>query len=79
MEQQHTPEPLAIDTDDIRLDNLLKWAGITTTGGETRILIADRRTNRNGELETARRRNCVPGDIIEIEGIGTDQVTREAE
>ncbi|MDY3297738.1 RNA-binding S4 domain-containing protein [Selenomonas sp.] len=77
MEQQHTPGPLAIDTDDIRLDNLLKWAGITTTGGETRILIDERRIKRNGELETARRRKLVPGDIIEIEGIGTYQVTKE--
>jgi len=77
MEQQNAPQKIAIDTDTIQLDNFLKYGGVTTTGGETRILIDERRIKRNGELETARRRKLVPGDVIEVEGIGTFEVVRE--
>lgn len=77
MENKTTPQKIAIDTDTIQLDNFLKYGGITTTGGETRILIDERRIKRNGELETARRRKLVPGDIIEVEGVGTFEVTHE--
>ena len=77
MEQQQAPQKIAIDTDTIRLDNFLKYGGVTTTGGETRILIDEQRIKRNGELETARRRQLVPGDVIEVEGVGMFEVTKE--
>ena len=32
---------------------------------------------RNGEIETAKRRRLAPGDIIEIEGLGSYEVTRD--
>ena len=47
------------------------------SGGEIRQLIEERRGRRNGEIETAKRRRLAPGDIIEIEGLGSYEVTRD--
>lgn len=68
---------ISIDTDTIQLDQFLKWAGVLVSGGEIRQLIEERRIRRNGEIETAKRRRLAPGDIIEIEGLGSYEVTRD--
>ena len=68
---------ISIDTDTIQLDQFLKWAGVLASGGEIRQLIKERRIRRNGEIETAKRRRLAPGDIIEIEGLGSYEVTRD--
>ena len=68
---------ISIDTDTIQLDQFLKWAGVLASGGESRQLIEERRIRRNGEIETAKRRRLAPGDIIEIEGLGSYEVTRD--
>ena len=68
---------ISIDTDTIQLDQFLKWAGVLASGGEIRPLIEERRIRRNGEIETAKRRRLAPGDIIEIEGLGSYEVTRD--
>ena len=67
---------ISIDTDTIQLDQFLKWAGVLASGREIRQLIEERRIRRNGEIETAKRRRLAPGDIIEIEGLGSYEVTR---
>ena len=73
------PEKIAIDTDTIQLDQFLKWAGVTTTGGDIRILLENRQIKRNGETESAKRRRLVPGDVIEVEGVGSYEVVKESE
>lgn len=40
-------------------------------------MLTDGLIRRNGEKETARRRQLRPGDIIEIEGMGSWQVVRD--
>ena len=70
-------QKIAIDTDTIQLDQFLKWAGVTTTGGDIRFLLDERKITRNGETENAKRRKLVPGDIIEVEGIGAYEVVKE--
>ena len=72
-------QKIAIDTDTIQLDQFLKWAGVTTTGGDIRILLENRQIKRNGETESAKRRKLVPGDVIEIEGVGSYEVVKESE
>lgn len=67
-------EEVAIDTEEIQLDNFLKWAGILPSGGAVKPLIEERRVKRNGETETARRRKLYAGDLIEIEGLGAWKV-----
>lgn len=69
-------QKIKIDTDTIQLDQFLKWAGALTTGGEIRPLLDAKKIKRNGEVERAKRRKLAPGDIIEVEGIGTYEVVR---
>ena len=47
------------------------------TGGEVKMLIADGLIKKNGEVETARRRKLVPGDVVEVDGAGSYEVTHE--
>ena len=70
-------EKISIDTENIQLDQFLKWAGVIASGGEVKPMLADGLIRRNGEKETARRRQLRPGDIIEIEGMGSWQVVRD--
>ena len=60
-------EKITIHTENIQLDQLLKWAGI----------VEDEIIKVNGNIETARRRRLHEGDIVEIEGIGSWQVAVE--
>ena len=68
-------QKVAIHTDDIQLDQFLKIAGAVMTGGEVKMLIADGLIKKNGEVETARRRKLVPGDVVEVDGAGSYEVT----
>lgn len=70
-------EDIVIKTEEIQLDQFLKWAGVLQSGGEVKMLIEDRRIKRNGETESARRRKLHPGDVVEIEGMGAWRVTKE--
>ena len=69
-------EDITIDTEEIQLDQVLKWAGVLASGGEVKALLAERRIKRNGETESARRRKLHPGDVIEIEGMGAWRVAK---
>jgi Uncharacterized conserved protein len=68
-------EQIEIHSPVIQLDQLLKWAGIIETGGQVRDLIADQTIFLNGKPVSERRKKIVPGDIIEITGVGKWTVT----
>lgn len=57
---------IEITTDVIQLNSLLKLAGAIDTGGQIRFLLDEQRILTNGAVETAKRRQIHPGDIIEI-------------
>ena len=65
-----------IHTDTIRLDQFLKLAGAVPSGGIVKELIAAEAILRNGEVETARRRKLVHGDVITINGEDIYRVIR---
>ena len=69
-------EDINIDTEEIQLDQFLKWAGVLASGGEVKALLTEEKIKRNGEIETARRRKLHVGDVIEIEDMGDWRVTR---
>lgn len=56
-----------IETEFIKLDQLLKFAGITGTGGQSKLIIQDNLVKVNGEISNARGMKIKKGDIIEIE------------
>ncbi len=59
---------ILIDTETINLDKFLKWAQITSSGGEAKLLISDGLVKVNGNVETHRSKKLMIGDIIEVEG-----------
>jgi ribosome-associated protein len=60
---------IKIKTDFIKLDSLLKFAGITETGGIAKEIIAEERIKVNGEVCTARGKKIRAGDSVEIDEI----------
>lgn len=57
-------ENIKINTEYIKLDQLLKWAGWTDTGAEAKMVIAEGKIRVNGETELRRGRKIRPGDMI---------------
>ena len=70
-------EIIEITTPTIKLDQLLKWAGIADTGGQVRLFIEDGLITINGIKIHERRKQVNIGDIIEIKDIGTWKVMAE--
>lgn len=61
-------DTIQINTEFIKLDSLLKFAGMVETGGEAKELIQVGQVKLNGEVCTMRGKKCVPGDEIELDG-----------
>jgi ribosome-associated protein len=55
-----------IDTPYIKLDSLLKYAGVVDTGGVAKFLIEDGVVFVNGNKTTARGKKVTKGDIVTI-------------
>ena len=63
-----TEERVKIETEFIKLQDLLKFAGAVETGGEAKLLIQDGEVKVNGEVCTMRGRKLRPGDRAELDG-----------
>lgn len=61
-------ETVKIQTEFIKLDALLKFAGVTETGGEAKEAIQAGEVKVNGEVCTMRGKKCRAGDVIELDG-----------
>ena len=68
---------IKIQTETIQLDQFLKWADITESGGQTSMLIANKMIFVNGESCTVKRKKLHPKDIVKVENIGQFQVVGE--
>lgn len=55
-----------INTDIIKLGQLLKFAGITQTGGQGKLIIEEGMVKVNGEIVGERGKKIRKGDLIEI-------------
>lgn len=62
-------EIIKIDTEFIRLDNLLKFAGAVDTGGAAKFIIQDGQVMVNGEVCTMRGKKMRSGDKAQIEDL----------
>ena len=56
---------IRINTEFIKLDQFLKWAGAVSTGAEGKLLVGEGKVKVNGEAEIKRGRKLRAGDIIE--------------
>ena len=59
-------ETIVIDTEFIRLDDLLKLAGAVRSGGQAKFLIQNGAVILNGEVCTMRGKKLHPGDLVAI-------------
>ena len=59
---------IKITTEYIKLQDLLKLAGLTYTGGEAKVMVQEGLVTVNGEVCTMRGRKIRPGDTVEFEG-----------
>ena len=59
-------EPIEIRSPRIRLDALLKFAGLAGTGGEAKAWIQAGLVRVNGVRETRRGHQLSPGDVVEL-------------
>ena len=61
-------EQIHIHTEYIKLDALLKLAGLVETGGEAKGLIQDGQVQGNGEVCLMRGKKLRPGDQVTLDG-----------
>lgn len=61
-------ERIKITTEFIKLDSLLKFAGVVETGGEAKLAIQEGHVTVNGEVCTMRGKKLRPGDRVELDG-----------
>jgi ribosome-associated protein len=59
---------IKINTDFIKLDAFLKWAGIVGMGSEAKMVVQSGAVKLNGNVEIQRGKKLVKGDIVEFEG-----------
>ena len=63
---------IKINTEFIKLDSLLKFAGMVETGGIAKEIIAEERRKVNGEVCTMRGKKIRPGDRVQIDELDTE-------
>ena len=61
-------ERIKINEEYIRLDNLMKYAGMCSSGGRAKYLIQNGEVKLNGEVCTMRGKKIRPSDIVEYNG-----------
>ena len=59
-------EKIGISTEFIKMDSLLKYAGVCMTGGEAKTLIEEGMVFFNGEICTMRGKKVRPGDKVTV-------------
>ena len=61
-------ETIAVKTEYIKLDALLKYAALLSSGGEAKTAVAAGLVKVNGEVCTMRGKKLRPGDRVEFGG-----------
>ena len=61
-------DSILIHTDFIKLDAILKFAGLVETGGEAKLLIQQGQVQVNGEVCTMRGKKLRGGDTVTLAG-----------
>ena len=61
-------QEVKITTEFIKLDALLKFAGLTETGGEAKEAVQAGRVKVTGQVCAMRGKKLRPGDVVELDG-----------
>jgi ribosome-associated protein len=70
---------IEITTEYIKLQDLLKFAAIASTGGEAKLMVQDGQVRVNGEICTMRGKKIREGDKVQIDEIKTELVIKRKE
>ncbi|TFJ92297.1 S4 domain-containing protein YaaA [Lentibacillus salicampi] len=73
----HEPEKIDIETNYIPLGQFIKLLNIFDSGGMVKAFLQDQGVLVNAEPEHRRGRKLYPGDVIDLEGIGSYIVTKD--
>jgi len=65
-----------LEADFVELYKILKFEGLTDSGGMAKQVIADGQVSVNGEVETRKRKKISAGDKIEFSGQAIEVVGR---
>lgn len=61
-------DKIAIETEYIKLDSLLKFSGLCETGGDAKLCIQQGEVLLNGEVCMMRGKKIRPGDVVSLGG-----------
>ena len=61
-------ETITITTEFIKLQDLMKFADMVSSGGEAKVLIQEGEGSVNGEVCLQRGRKIRPGDVVSFQG-----------
>ena len=67
-------EIIEINTEFIKLYQLIKFAGLVCNGSDSKMMIQDEMVRVNGEICTMRGKKLRPGDVVEVEDAGSFEV-----
>jgi ribosome-associated protein len=68
---------VSIKSEYIKLDSLLKFAGVVETGGIGKEIILEERIKVNGEICTMRGKKIRPGDRVQIDEAESEIVVKQ--
>lgn len=71
-------ENVAITTEFITMDKLLKFSGVAETGGQAFLMVEDGVVKLNGKTITEKRKKVFPGDVVNVDNQIELTVTVEA-
>ena len=66
-----------IHTEFIKLQQVLKLAGMVGQGSDVKVLLQEGIVKVNGQVAAERGKKIHPGDVVEVEGMGSFTVTAE--
>ncbi|EYE88637.1 RNA-binding protein S4 [Fervidicella metallireducens AeB] len=67
-------DKIQINTEFIKLDQFLKWAGIADTGTIAKLIINNGDVKVNGEVVLQRGKKLYKGNIVEVADVGIFEV-----
>ena len=70
-------EKVLINTDYIKLGQLLNLASLVSQGSDAKTLIVNGYVSVNGETVLERGKKIYPGDLVEVEEFGSVKVEHE--
>jgi len=77
MKESDVMKPVSIKSEYITLGQFLKWINLSSSGGETKMLLETLLIRVNKEEENRRGKKLYPNDQISIEGQGDFVIVKD--